>query len=112
MMKLGAFIFLAAATVLVSAPLDSARVKDVMLEKLSSQQGKAGGLYVVWGGLVKVGKHSIELKPAIENDAFAQGKNVVGVRIDLAVDRVAKPEASFASIGIAETEEEAVAVGI
>ena len=113
-MKFAPFVFfawLASAPVLVAAPVDSAHVKEIMLEKMRGQQEQAGGLYVVSGDAVKVGKHTIELKPVVESDASAEGKSIVEVRIDLAVDGVAKPEATFGSIGIAENKEDAIAVG-
>lgn len=111
-MKRLALILFAAALTASAAPVTSLHVKAVLLEKLRAFQTKADGLYAFSGDVLTVGDHSIDLMPVVESEATAQGKNIVAMRIEVAVDGVRQSEATFGAIGIAATQEDAVAVGL
>jgi hypothetical protein len=92
--------------------VNSSQVKTVLLEKLGAHQSKTDGLYAISNGLLRVGSHSVDLIPVIESEGSKQGKSIVAMRIEVVVDGSQRPEATFGAIGIADTRQEAIAIGL
>jgi hypothetical protein len=92
--------------------ISAAELKAALLEKLGAYQSKADGLYTVSNGLLCIGGHSVDLVPVVESEVFRQGKIIVAMRFEFVVDSAPRPEAVFGAIGIADTRQEAIAVGL
>src|SRR5947209_185783 len=93
-------------------PINSSQVKAVLFEKLGAYQSKADGLYLISDGLLRVGKHSVDLIPVIESEDSTKGRSIVAILIKVSVDGVQRPEANFGVIGVADTPQEATAAGL
>ena len=92
--------------------ISGADVKSVLLTKLRDFQGQADGLYAISNGVLRVGAHAIFPMPVIESRVSRQGKSIVAMRIEMSVDGAPRPEAAFGAIGIADSNKEAIAVGL
>lgn len=95
-----------------AAPLMASHVNEVLFQKLGAYQVQSDGLYSLNQGILTVGGHSVSLSPIVESEAFLHERNIVAIRIDVAIDGAPKAEASFGTIGIAASQEEAVSVGL
>ena len=87
---------------------DDARIKKKLFEVLKTYQSQAAGLYALSDGHVRIGNHSIYLNPVIEAN-FVQGKTIyVGMRVEVAIDGVQRPEATYGTVGTADSREESI----
>lgn len=97
---------------MAASPTTSDLAKVALLENLVKLQPKEGDLYTVSNGVLRVGSQKVDPTPIVETETEARGKSIVAMRIEISVDGVRQPKATYGAIGIAATKHEAIPIGL